>query len=44
MVSRAPDFHEMLIDLEVWDLKHLNRIINQIRSKRVVSTVTRVNG
>jgi len=44
MVSRAQDFHEMLIDLEVWDLKHLNRIIDQIRSRRVVSRVTRTNG
>ncbi|MTH97744.1 bifunctional (p)ppGpp synthetase/guanosine-3',5'-bis(diphosphate) 3'-pyrophosphohydrolase [Roseibium sp. RKSG952] len=44
MVRKAPDFHEMLIDLEVWDLKHLNRIINQLRSKPNVSAVTRVNG
>ncbi|MFD1694661.1 RelA/SpoT family protein [Roseibium aestuarii] len=44
MVRKAPDFHEMLIDLEVWDLKHLNRIINQLRSKQNVSSVTRVNG
>jgi len=44
MVQRAPDFHEMIIDLEVWDLKHLNRIINQLRSKPNVSSVSRVNG
>ncbi|MTI42385.1 guanosine-3',5'-bis(diphosphate) 3'-pyrophosphohydrolase [Roseibium hamelinense] len=44
MVRKAPDFHEMVIDLEVWDLKHLNRIINQLRSKPNVSSVTRVNG
>ncbi|MCW2309345.1 RelA/SpoT family protein [Rhodobium gokarnense] len=44
MHRRANDFHEMLIDLEVWDLKHLNRIINQIRAKPVVSKVSRVNG
>jgi len=44
MVQRAPDFHQMLIDLEVWDLKHLNRIINQLRSKPNVSSVSRVNG
>ncbi|MBO6756044.1 MAG: bifunctional (p)ppGpp synthetase/guanosine-3',5'-bis(diphosphate) 3'-pyrophosphohydrolase [Roseibium sp.] len=44
MVRKAPDFHQMIIDLEVWDLKHLNRIINQLRSKTNVSSVTRVNG
>ncbi len=44
MNQRAADFHEMLIDLEVWDLKHLNRIVNQIRAKPVVSRVDRVNG
>jgi guanosine-3',5'-bis(diphosphate) 3'-pyrophosphohydrolase len=44
MVRQATDFHQMVIDLEVWDLKHLNRIINQLRSKPNVSSVTRVNG
>jgi guanosine-3',5'-bis(diphosphate) 3'-pyrophosphohydrolase len=44
MVRKAADFHQMIIDLEVWDLKHLNRIINQLRSKPNVSSVTRVNG
>ncbi|CTQ54354.1 GTP pyrophosphokinase rsh [Roseibium album] len=44
MVQRAADFHQMVIDLEVWDLKHLNRIINQLRSKPNVSSVSRVNG
>ncbi|ADZ70325.1 RelA/SpoT family protein [Polymorphum gilvum] len=44
MVRTAPDFHQMLIDLEVWDLKHLNRIINQLRAKPNVSNVSRVNG
>jgi len=44
MLRKASDFHEMVIDLEVWDLKHLNRIINLLRAKPNVSTVTRVNG
>ncbi|WP_299812255.1 bifunctional (p)ppGpp synthetase/guanosine-3',5'-bis(diphosphate) 3'-pyrophosphohydrolase [uncultured Roseibium sp.] len=44
MMQRAHDFHQMIIDLEVWDLKHLNRIINQLRSKPNVSSVSRVNG
>ncbi|WP_417684289.1 RelA/SpoT family protein [Roseibium sp.] len=44
MMRKAPDFHEMIIDLEVWDLKHLTRIINQLRSKPNVSSVSRVNG
>jgi guanosine-3',5'-bis(diphosphate) 3'-pyrophosphohydrolase len=44
MVRKVADFHQMIIDLEVWDLKHLNRIINQLRTKPNVSSVTRVNG
>ncbi|UES57210.1 RelA/SpoT family protein [Roseibium aggregatum] len=44
MMQRASDFHQMIIDLEVWDLKHLNRIINQLRTKPNVSSVSRVNG
>ena len=44
MIRKALDFHQMIIDLEVWDLKHLNRIINQLRTKPNVSSVSRVNG
>ena len=42
MTRRSSDYHEMLIDLEVFDIKHLNRIIDQIRLKEVVSDVVRV--
>jgi GTP pyrophosphokinase len=42
MVRRASDFTEMLIEVEVWDLEHLNRIIAGLRSKTVVSKVDRV--
>ncbi len=44
MLRRAPDFTEMEIDLEVWDLKHLNRIIRDLRSKSIISNAIRVNG
>jgi GTP diphosphokinase / guanosine-3',5'-bis(diphosphate) 3'-diphosphatase len=40
----SPDFHEMRIDLEVADLKHLNTIMTQLRTKPVVSKAERVNG
>jgi RelA/SpoT family (p)ppGpp synthetase len=40
----APDFTEMTIDLEVWDLKHLTAIIAQLRAKPMVAKVERVNG
>jgi guanosine-3',5'-bis(diphosphate) 3'-pyrophosphohydrolase len=42
MVRRAPDFTEMAIDVEVWDLNHLTRIISGLRAKSVVSKVERV--
>jgi len=44
MVGRSRDFTEMEIDLEVWDLKHLNRILAGLREQRIVSQATRVNG
>ncbi len=44
MVRTAPDFTEMLIDLEVWDLKHLNRLLSQLKENSAVSGVKRVNG
>ncbi len=40
----APDFSEMIVDVEVWDLKHLNQLIALLRAKPVVSMATRVNG
>jgi RelA/SpoT family (p)ppGpp synthetase len=43
MLGRGRDFTEMEIDLEVWNLKHLNRIIAGLRQKRVVSKAVRVN-
>jgi (p)ppGpp synthase/HD superfamily hydrolase len=43
MTRRAPDFTELLIDLEVYDLKHLNAIIAQLRAKKVVANAERVN-
>jgi len=42
MTRRAPDFTDVLIDLEVYDLKHLTAIIAQLRAKPVVAKVERV--
>jgi hypothetical protein len=44
MERRAPDFTDCTIDLEVYDLKHLNAIIAQLRAKKVVAGAERVNG
>lgn len=44
MVNRASDFTEMVIEVEVWDLTHLNHIIAGLRAKSVVSRVERVFG
>lgn len=44
MVRTAPDFTEMLLDLEVWDLKHLNRLLSQLKENSSVSDARRVNG
>jgi (p)ppGpp synthase/HD superfamily hydrolase len=44
MTRRSPDFTEMTIDLEVYNLKHLTSIISQLRAKPVVAAAERVNG
>jgi len=44
MSRRLPDFTELTVDLEVYDLKHLSAIIAQLRAKPVVAKVERVNG
>jgi guanosine-3',5'-bis(diphosphate) 3'-pyrophosphohydrolase len=44
MGGKTADFHRMIIDVEVFDLKHLNAILTQLRAKRVVSAAERVNG
>jgi guanosine-3',5'-bis(diphosphate) 3'-pyrophosphohydrolase len=41
MVRTAPDFTEMVFDLEVWDLKHLNEIISGLRDADAVNTAER---
>ncbi len=44
MLRRAPDFTEMLIDLEVYDIAHLNAILAGLRAQIVVSASDRVFG
>jgi GTP diphosphokinase / guanosine-3',5'-bis(diphosphate) 3'-diphosphatase len=44
MSRQSPDFTSLMIDLEVYDLKHLSSIIAQIRAKKVVASVERVTG
>ena len=43
-VNRSPDFRDIVLDVEVWDLKHLTSIISQLRAKSVVSKAERANG
>ena len=42
MVRRAKDFTEMVIEVEVWDLDHLTRIMSGLKGKSVISKVDRV--
>ena len=41
IVNRSNDFFEILVDIEVHDLRHLNNIIANLRSKEVVQNVER---
>ncbi|GAA5093836.1 bifunctional (p)ppGpp synthetase/guanosine-3',5'-bis(diphosphate) 3'-pyrophosphohydrolase [Bartonella acomydis] len=43
-IHTAPDFTEIMLDLEVWDLKHLNRIFSQLKEAGSVSAIRRVHG
>jgi GTP diphosphokinase / guanosine-3',5'-bis(diphosphate) 3'-diphosphatase len=42
MVGKQADFTDMLIDIEVWDLKHLRDVLAGLRELPVVSHVERV--
>ena len=44
MLGRGRDFTEMDIDVEVWNLKHLNRIIAGLNEKRIISSAERIAG
>jgi GTP diphosphokinase / guanosine-3',5'-bis(diphosphate) 3'-diphosphatase len=44
MTRQSPDFTELTIDLEVYNLMHLTSIISQLRAKKVVAAAERVNG
>lgn len=44
MSRSSPDFSQLTIDLEVYDLKHLTGIISQLRAKTVVAKADRVMG
>jgi (p)ppGpp synthase/HD superfamily hydrolase len=44
MVTRAQDFYDLEIVLEVHDVKHLNRIMQDLRLKPLVSSVIRMTG
>ncbi len=41
-LQSAPDFSVILIDVEIFDVKHLNRLMAQLKARPVVSSVTRV--
>ncbi len=43
-VNRSHDVRDIVLDLEVRDLKHLSGILSQLKQSSVVSKVERVNG
>ncbi len=42
MTRRSSDFTDLTVDIEVWDLKHLNAIIAGLRNRPVVAEANRV--
>ena len=43
ITDRAPDFFKMNIEVSVWDIKHLNKIIAAVSHTRPVNDVRRMN-
>ena len=43
MVTRAADFYDLDLSLEVLDVRHLNRIIKALSAQSLVSSVARSN-
>ncbi len=43
-MTDAPDFNDIMIDLDVYDLKHLTGLILKLRAQSVVSKVQRIYG
>jgi GTP pyrophosphokinase len=44
ITSRSEDFYEMMIDVEVRDLRHLTNIITALRAQPSVNAVERARG
>jgi GTP pyrophosphokinase len=44
ITSRSTDFFEMLIDVEVSDVKHLTNIIASLRANPLIASVERARG
>jgi len=44
MVTRAADFYEMHIELEVADAKHLSQIMTALKARSIVGRVSRITG
>jgi len=44
MITRASDFYDLDMMVEVTDLKHLNLIMSQLRAQPLVSSVSRMTG
>ena len=43
MSRRSPESTDIAIEIEVWDLKHLNAIIAQLKTKKTISRVRRIS-
>ena len=44
MVTRAADFYDLDVSLEVLDVRHLNEIVKALSNQPLVNSVTRANG
>ena len=42
--KKSPDFREMIFDIQVFDLKHLNDILSRLRVLPMIHSVQRVIG
>jgi GTP diphosphokinase / guanosine-3',5'-bis(diphosphate) 3'-diphosphatase len=44
VIKTSADFRDLVLDVEVWNLKQINMIIAELKTKPMISYVERVNG
>jgi (p)ppGpp synthase/HD superfamily hydrolase len=44
MRAKTKDFREMVLDIEVWNIKHLTTLLTDLKARPMIANVERVLG